>query len=95
MASSGMLRRVTLVRTDVSEELSTSIRVTRIGEIGTTLVVTSIVPSSPILVTLMEVLSSSQTSVLTRGTRRNILEDGILHSHRRENLKPYTKNPSK
>jgi hypothetical protein len=32
MASSGMLRRVALVRTDVSEELSTSfIRVTRIG----------------------------------------------------------------
>jgi hypothetical protein len=42
MASSGMLRRVTLVRTDVSEELSASIiRVTRIGEIGTTLAVTS------------------------------------------------------
>jgi hypothetical protein len=33
MASSGMLRRVALVRTDVSEELSTfMIRVTRIGE---------------------------------------------------------------
>jgi hypothetical protein len=42
MASSGMLRRVALVRTDVSEELSTSfIRVTRIGELGTTLAVTS------------------------------------------------------
>jgi hypothetical protein len=41
MASSGMLRRVVLVRTDVSEERSTSIRVTRIGEIGTTLAVTS------------------------------------------------------
>jgi hypothetical protein len=27
--------------------------------------------------------------ILTRATRRNILEDGILHSHRRENLKPY------
>jgi hypothetical protein len=39
MASSGILRRVALVRTEVSEELSTSfIRVTRIGEIGTTLV---------------------------------------------------------
>jgi hypothetical protein len=37
-----MLRRVALVRTDVSEELSASfIRVTRLGEIGTTLVVTS------------------------------------------------------
>jgi hypothetical protein len=45
MASSGMLRRVALValvRTDDSEELSASIiRVTRIGELGTTLAVTS------------------------------------------------------
>jgi hypothetical protein len=37
-----MLRRVALVRTDVSEELSVSImRMTRIGELGTTLVITS------------------------------------------------------
>jgi hypothetical protein len=37
-----MLRRVALVRTDVSEELSASfIRVTRIGELATTLAVTS------------------------------------------------------
>jgi hypothetical protein len=42
MPSSGMLRHVALVRTDVSEELSSSfIRVTRIGELGTTLAVTS------------------------------------------------------
>jgi hypothetical protein len=42
MASSGMLRHVALVRTDVSEELSASfIRVTRIGELGTMLAVTS------------------------------------------------------
>jgi hypothetical protein len=42
MAPSGMLRRVALVRTDVSEELSASfIRVTRVGELGTTLAVTS------------------------------------------------------
>jgi hypothetical protein len=101
MAYTGMLRRVALVRTDVSEELSASvIRVTRIGELGTTLAVTSnrrtlrkntnVVPSSPILVTLiMEALSSSETSVLTRATRRNISEDASLHSHRRENLKCY------
>jgi hypothetical protein len=42
MPSSGMLRRMALVRTDVSEECSVSIiRVTRILELGTTLGVTS------------------------------------------------------
>jgi hypothetical protein len=99
MAISGMLRSVALVRTDVSEKRSASfIRVTRIGELGTTLDVTSnrrtlrrnIVPSSPILVALMkEALRSSETLVLTRDIRRNIPEYTILYRHRRENLKSY------
>jgi hypothetical protein len=84
MASSGMLRNVALVRTDVSEELSalihqgdknrrTTLAVTsnrrtlrRNTKCERRLLVTaSVVPSSPILVTLMkEVISSSDTSVL-------------------------------
>jgi hypothetical protein len=55
MMSSGMLRRVALVRSDVSAELSAS------------------------FITLMtEALNSSETSVLTRATRRNTPEEPFL-----------------
>jgi hypothetical protein len=99
-----MLRCVALVRNDASEERVASIKgVTRIGEVGKSLVTVflrsvlrllvtaNVVPASPILVTLMtEAMLSSETYILTAATRRAIPEDGILHSHRRENLKPYT-----
>jgi hypothetical protein len=95
MVSSGMLRRVAFVRTDVSEDrIASIVRVTRAGELETILhrllVTASIVSSSPILVTLMkEALGSSEKSVRTRATQRNLPEDTILHSHRHENLKSY------
>jgi hypothetical protein len=85
-----MLRRVALVRTDVSAELSPSIiKLTRIGELGTLavffrslrglLVTANVVPNSPILVTLMmEALHFSATLVLTRATRRNIPEMAFI-----------------
>jgi hypothetical protein len=40
---------------------------------------------------MMEELSSSETSALSKATGRNIPEDSILHSHLSENLKSYIK----
>jgi hypothetical protein len=98
MPSSGILRCVALVRTDVSEVPSTSIiKMLRnavylgfLRSVRRLLVNVNVAPSSSILVTLMmEALGFSETSVLTRATRRIIPEDGILHSYQRENLKSY------
>jgi hypothetical protein len=87
MVSSGLLRRVALIRTDISEEPGASfIRVTKIGELGTTQAATS---NRRTLRTARTAPGSSETSVVTRATRRNNPEDTVLHSHRRENLKPY------
>jgi hypothetical protein len=99
-----MLRRVDLVRADVSEEYIASIKMGRIGELGTLavtfleflcgvlrLLVTANVPSSLVLVTLMMEALSSETSILIRITRRHIPKDSILRNHRRENLKSYKK----
>jgi hypothetical protein len=81
-----MLCRVALVRTDVSEEHGTSfIGVTRIlvflRSVRRLLVAACVVPSSPILVTLMkEAPGSFKTPVLTRATRRDIPEDTLLQT---------------
>jgi hypothetical protein len=45
-----------------------------------------------LVIPMMGALCSFETPVLTRATWRNIPEDDILQSHRRENLKSYMKN---
>jgi hypothetical protein len=75
MPSSEVVPRVALVKTEVTEEhIASIIRVTRIGELGP-----AAVTSSPIFVSLIiEAILSSETSVRTRATLRNIQGDGIL-----------------
>jgi hypothetical protein len=76
-------------RTDVSEKRSASI-IVFLRTVRQLIVTAEVVPSSPILVNLMmRELRSSEASVLTRVTRRNIPEEGVLHSHPHENLKSY------
>jgi hypothetical protein len=90
-----MLQRIALVRTNVSEELISSIiKLTGIGSVLRLLTTANGVRNSRILVKLMkETIRSSETSNLTRATRRHIAEDGMLHSHFRGNLKSYRPLP--
>jgi hypothetical protein len=54
------------------------------------IVTANVVHTSPIVITMMmEAVSSSERTVFIRVPQRNIPEDGILHSHRRERLKSY------
>jgi hypothetical protein len=63
--------------------------VTRIGELGTALARTNVSSSLILVALMMEETRSSETSVLTTATRRNIPEDAILYSHGSEILKSY------
>jgi lantibiotic modifying enzyme len=63
--------------------------VTIISELGTTLAITSNGKTQILVTLIMEAIRSSETSVLTRATWRNLPEDGNLHSHRHEDLRSY------
>jgi hypothetical protein len=72
-----MLRPQALVRTDVSEELSAFICLTRIDELGTTLDVTS---------NRRTLRKNTKSRRFLQESQGVIAEDAILHNHRRENL---------
>jgi hypothetical protein len=79
-----------LLKNSVFWDVSPCDSIVFLRSVSRLIVSANVVPSSPILVTLMMAgLISSETSVLSRATRRKILEDAILHTHRRENVKSY------
>jgi hypothetical protein len=91
MASSGMLRRVALVRTDVSQEISASfIWVTRIGELGTTLAVTSnrrtLQRNTRQLLVTASVVPSSQILVTLMKEALSSSETSVLTRSKRRNI---------
>jgi hypothetical protein len=73
-----MLRRVALVRNDVSEErIASIVSVTRIDELGTTLAVTNnrrTLRKDTLVTLMMEAIQFSETSVLKRAARSKIQE---------------------
>jgi hypothetical protein len=85
-----MRRRVALLRKDVPNERVTSIIRLFLLSAVQLIVTVNVGPSSLILLTMMmNVTRFSETSVPTTATRRHIPEDGNLHGHHRDNLKPY------
>jgi hypothetical protein len=79
-----------LLLESIVPELDRCLEICISSQVRQLLVTSNIVPSAPILVTLMmESLSSTETPVLTRAIWRNIPEDCILHSQHHENLISY------
>jgi hypothetical protein len=80
---------------DVSEGIiASNMMVKRISNVITTLAITSYCQRCSCLTDSFHHDdggdTSSVTSIVTRATWSHVQKDDILHSHRRQNLKPYT-----